>query len=75
MATRKYYDAKKFAERLKELRTEKGIGQNQLSRDLNLSNASISYWENCKQEPSISALFKLAEYFDVSADYLIGRID
>lgn len=71
----KQFDLKIFAERLKDLRQEKNIGQNKLASDLNLANASISYWENCKQEPSISALYKLAVYFDVSADYLIGISD
>ena len=47
-------------------------GQNKLAKDLALSNASISYWENGKQEPSASALFKLSAYFEVSVDYLIG---
>jgi len=67
------FDIKVMAERLKELRLEKGIGQNKLSADLDLSNASISYWENGKQEPTASALFKLAGYFNVSVDYILGR--
>lgn len=71
----KQFDLKIFAERLKDLRQERNIGQNKLASDLDLANASISYWENCKQEPSISAIYKLAVYFDVSADYLIGISD
>ena len=66
------YPSEIFASRLKELRQEKHIGQNQLAKELCLSNASISYWENQKQEPSASALYKLAKYFNVSVDYLIG---
>lgn len=69
------FNRKIFADRLKELRTEKKIGQNQLAEELGLSNASISYWETGKQEPSASALFKLAQYFDVSLDYLLGLKD
>ena len=68
----KEYDSKVFAENLKSLSQEKNVGQNELARTLNLSNASISYWENCKQEPTASAIFKLAQYFDVSIDYLLG---
>ncbi len=68
----KEYDSKMFAENLKSLRQEKNVGQNELARTLNLSNASISYWENCKQEPTASAIFKLAQYFGVSIDYLLG---
>ena len=68
----KEYSREVFAERLKELRAEKEIGQNKLAKDLGLSNASISYWENGKQEPSASARFKLSVFFEVSVDYLIG---
>lgn len=66
------FDTKTFGERLKYLRNEKGIGQNALAEQLQLSNASISYWETGKQTPSAEALFKIAIYFNVSADYLLG---
>lgn len=69
------FNLQKFADRLKELRLEAGIGQNKLSETLELSNASISYWENCKQEPTASAIYKLARFFNVSADYLLGISD
>ena len=68
----KVFDMKIVAERIRLLRAEKGIGQNQLAQDIQVSNASISYWENAKQEPSAQAIYKLARYFDVSADYLLG---
>ena len=68
----KEFDRKEFGERLRALRAEKNIGQNELARNLNLSNASISYWETGKQSPTADAIFKLAQYFAVSADYLIG---
>ena len=71
----KEFDPQVFAERLKELRLEKAVGQNKLAEDLCLSNASISYWENCKQEPTASAIVKLALYFDVSTDFLLGISD
>ena len=71
----KQFDKYKFAERLKLLRQDKGIGQNLLAETLELSNASISYWENARQEPSASAIVKLAQFFDVTADYLLGIID
>lgn len=63
------------AERIKLLRTERDIGQNLLAEKLEVSNASISYWENAKQEPSIHALYKMASFFDVSADYILGLKD
>lgn len=68
----KEFDMTIVAERIKSLRTERGIGQNLLAKELGISNASISYWENAKQEPSACALYKLAQYFDVSADYILG---
>lgn len=71
----KEFNRKVFGDRLKELRAEKRIGQNQLAEELDLSNASISYWETGKQEPSAAALFKLAQYFDVGLDYLLGLKD
>ena len=64
-----------FGERLKELRQEKNIGQNQLASDLGISNASISYYETGKQEPTASTIIKLANYFNVSSDYLLGIKD
>ncbi len=64
-----------MAERIKTLRTEKNVGQNLLAKELEISNASISYWENGKQEPSAQAIFKLATYFGVSADYILGLTD
>ena len=43
-----------------------------IAEELGISNASISYWENAKQEPTAEALFKLAVFFGVSVDYLLG---
>ena len=71
----KAYDDRVFGERLKALRAERNIGQNALARALKLSNASISYWETGKQMPSAEAIFKIAQYFGVSADYLLGISD
>ncbi len=66
------FDRTRFAERLKELRADKNIGQNALAKALDLSNASVSYWETGKQVPSAEAVYKLARFFNVSADYLLG---
>ena len=60
------------AERIKGLRMERGIGQNLMAKELGVSNASISYWENAKQEPSAQAIYKMARYFGVTTDYLLG---
>ena len=71
----KEFDRQVFGERLKQLRTDKNIGQNLLAKELGFINASISYWETGKQLPSIEVVYKLAVYFQVSADYLLGLKD
>ena len=71
----KSFDMGITAERLRALRAEKNVGQNQVAKDIKVSNASISYWENARQEPTAAALFKLAEYYEVSVDYLLGLTD
>ena len=64
-----------FAERLKELRTERGISQAALAEALQLSKGIICYWETDKSEPTALNIVKLADFFEVSADYLLGRVD
>lgn len=61
-----------FGERLKDLRIEKGLTQQQLAQQIGNAQSAIVYWESNKQEPSISVLKKLCLFFDVSADYLLG---
>lgn len=61
-----------FCERLKELRIEKGVGQIELSKAINVSKGIISLWENGLREPKLSNLIALAQFFDVSMDYLVG---
>jgi transcriptional regulator with XRE-family HTH domain len=74
-----------FKDRLKQLRESKGLTQKELADELNklntdLSNNSkiytqtISYWENGR-DPSIGMLIKIAQYFDVPTDYLLGKTD
>ncbi len=65
----------KFGKILKDLRTEKNIGQIELAKQLNVSKGIISLWENGLREPKLSNLIILAEYFDVSIDYLAGKED
>ncbi|CDE72558.1 transcriptional regulator Cro/CI family [Acidaminococcus sp. CAG:917] len=66
---------KVFCERLKALRTEKGLSQPELANLLGVSNGIISFWENGVNEPTISNLIKLAEVLEVSTDYLLGLED
>lgn len=64
-----------FAERLLELRKEKGISQATLAKQLQVSYAVVCYWETDRSEPTAPNLVKLADFFDVSTDYLLGRKD
>ena len=64
-----------FKDRLKELRLEKGISQNDLGKILNVSKMAISHWESGHSEPSITQLIMLANYFEVSVDYLVAKED
>lgn len=61
-----------FAERLKELRNEKGKSQKELANELNFSIPTLSHWECGYQEPSYKDLISLCRYFEVSTDYLLG---
>lgn len=64
-----------FKTRLKELRTEKGVTQADIAKLINASKMAISHWEKGNSEPSIEQLKILAEYFNVSIDYLVGFSD
>ena len=64
-----------FAERFKELRLEKGIGQEQLAKDLGVGKATVSLWENALREPKLYNLAIIAQYFGVTIDYLAGLED
>ena len=61
--------------RLKELRKKKGISQLRLATDLNTTQNTISRYETGEREPGIDELIKIADYFNVSVDFLIGRTD
>ena len=71
----KKFNVKDLGEKIRYLRKDAGIGQNQLAELLEVSNASISYWETGKQIPSSEAIFKLAVFFNVPADYLLSIED
>ena len=60
---------------LRKLRKGKELSLKQLGNYLGMSESTISLYENNKREPDIATLFKLADYFDVSVDYLIGNTD
>lgn len=62
-----------FASKLKELRKAKGITQEIFADEFNISRGTIAMWETGKREPAHETLLKLADYFNVSVDYLLGR--
>lgn len=62
-----------FAENLKKLRKNKGLTQVQFAEIFNISSGTIAMWETNKRIPDTSMLIKIAEYFDVTVDYLLGK--
>ena len=64
---------KVFAERLLELRKEKNVSQATLAKALGVSFSVVCYWETDRSEPTAPNLVKIADYFDVSVDFLLGR--
>ena len=64
-----------FSERLLTLRKEKKLSQSQLAEQLSVSFHQVSKMEKGQRAASIEVLCALADYFDVSLDYLVGRSD
>ena len=61
--------------RLLELREERNLSQLDIADAINTSRTNIGRWEKGTNEPSSSALIALADYFECSIDYLLGRED
>lgn len=64
-----------LGKRLKILRSEKKITQEELGKVVNVTKVSISGYENGNRTPDTETLQKLADFFNVSTDYLLGRSD
>ncbi len=62
-----------FAENLKTLRKSKGLTQVQFAEIFNISSGTIAMWETNKRVPDTSMLIKIAEFFNVTVDYLLGK--
>ena len=60
---------------LKNLRNSKGISQQQLADVILVSQQSVNKYENHGVEPDIETLIRIADYFNVSLDYMVGRTD
>ncbi len=61
--------------RLKELRKNKGISQLKLAMDLSMNQNTVSRYETGEREADYKTLIKIADYFNVSIDYLLERTD
>lgn len=64
-----------FAEKIKELREEKGLSQQQLANELKISQSAIAKWELSKTQPTAKTLLLVAKYFDVSLEFLLDDED
>ena len=64
-----------FKGRLKELRQQRGLSQSDLAKKLNISKSTISMLEVGARQPSIEMLEQIADFFNVSLDYLNGKED
>jgi|GEM_PF-1019567 len=62
-----------FSEVLSSLRREKGLSQRRAAEDLGVSQALLSHYENDAREPKLEFVIKACNYYDVSADYILGR--
>ncbi len=61
--------------RINELRKERGLSQHALAKQIGVSQKAIDYWERNVNEPKASYIVLLADYFGVTADYLLCRTD
>lgn len=66
---------KVYSNRIKELRIENKLSQSQLAEKLGTTNSTICDWERGRTEPDIEMLKKLALFFSVSTDYIVGVSD
>ena len=64
-----------FSKRLKELRQGKGLTLKEVSAALGLSLMAYAHYEHGDRQPSIDTIRKICDFFEISADYLIGRSD
>ena len=66
---------KVLGQRLKDLRKQKKVGQKEVAELLGVSLRSYQFYESGEYDPSLPNLVVLADYFQVSTEYLLGRSD
>jgi len=64
-----------FGQRLRQLRKERGLSLRELSEHLDLSFSTLGYYEREERQPDLDTLDKIASFFDVRHDYLLGHSD
>lgn len=64
-----------FSNRLRKLREDNELSQEQLANKLNLSTSTVGMYEQGRRQPDNSTLTKISEIFDVSVDYLLGNTE
>ena len=64
-----------IGQRIRDLRKQKKMSQSELAKIIGVTQTTITAWETGKAEPASSAVANLADYFNVTTDYLLGRPD
>lgn len=64
-----------FALRLRQLRQERKLRQKDIAQKLGITESAYGYYEQGRREPTYETLQQLADYFEVTTDYLLGRVD
>ena len=64
-----------FVDRLRTIRKDKGVTQKQVAQAIGTTEQNYQRYERGSQQPTLPVLLALADYFDVSLDYLVGRSD
>lgn len=62
-----------LSEKLIELRREKGVSQMKMAQDLGVDPSTVAKYETGDRLPDVLMLAKIADYFEVTTDYLLGR--
>lgn len=62
-----------LSERLKQLRTERGLSQKDLAKKIEISDRNYQRYEYGEREPVASVLVAIANFYNISLDYLVGR--
>lgn len=75
MSEKKRVMPMEFHERLQTLREQKRISRKVLSELCGLNSDAVRRYERCESEPTMHSLVAIAEFFEVSVDYLVGRCE